>query len=922
MYKTIISLSLGWWLMLSPVISGSANHHPENEKLHSVFKFQSSTEVLRVENKIVTLQVAANDRPNYPKTDRIRYKGIFNLGTTNNQQTLIFKFPEEPWSSHTNVKIDNQIYSNDPIRTQSQLLPIVADPTLVENTIRCIWRVQNVTIEQRLTPEQFSDTTGAVNIQYHIRNDDSVPHQVGLLLELDTMINQNDTAAVATNYGFSRQEQKFVAPDIPDFFQAYESGPVLPGLIAQGTLKGGQAVPPDVFMVGDWTNLSNVRWDYTPVDAWYEDSAVLLRWDEKPLAPGETRIIGTYYGIGAVSRKPGQLSLNASGPDALHYVANQLHPNPFFLNLLVTNTGFADALDVTGAIYLPPGLNLGPNETRTKGVDLTNNNRLAPDSSRLISWQVLADIPEHDQIFKVTFQVTSSNTDSNSISRSVSVPAPFQLQLEPKIHTIFVGEHTSFQVSILTATGFNAKIELDQKGVPEPSDHKFDPAQIDLAQTTTSKLLIQTKPATPTGVFPIGITAATEGFTLTDSVTLILRPHPDFKLRVTPELQPVQVGQSTQFQVFIDTLWGFNQPITLNLFDPPATISHDFNPPIIDIQLTNNSTLTIKTEANTPIADYALIITGTAPDSTIRADTVILRLRHQPDFILKVEPPSQSVVAGESTQFQVSIDTLWEFNQPITLKLLNSSAMLRPRFNPPVIDIRLTKDATLTIETDANTPIADYALIITGMAPDSTTRADTVILRLRHQPDFILKVEPPSQIVVAGESTQFQVSIDTLWGFNGRVQLSVTGLPALVQPEFDLPEIDAASISNLLIQTDERLPAGSYPFTVIGQSGRLNKTVTATLIVLGHIDDVHPNPFTPNGDGYNDGVTFDIGGLRENDGKVEIYNFRGRKVRELSGEKHWDGKNDAGEELPSGLYLYIVKIAGAVKAKGTLTLVR
>ncbi len=90
-------------------------------------------------------------------------------------------------------------------------------------------------------------------------------------------------------------------------------------------------------------------------------------------------------------------------------------------------------------------------------------------------------------------------------------------------------------------------------------------------------------------------------------------------------------------------------------------------------------------------------------------------------------------------------------------------------------------------------------------------------------------------------------------------------------------------------------------------------------IIKPHI--VRPNPFTPNNDGYNDMVTFNFEGLNSG-GEVVIYNRRGRMVRRLYSGEPWDGRDDAGAELPPDVYLYAVTIDGELQRSGTLTLIR
>jgi hypothetical protein len=77
----------------------------------------------------------------------------------------------------------------------------------------------------------------------------------------------------------------------------------------------------------------------------------------------------------------------------------------------------------------------------------------------------------------------------------------------------------------------------------------------------------------------------------------------------------------------------------------------------------------------------------------------------------------------------------------------------------------------------------------------------------------------------------------------------------------------------------------------------------------------YPNPFNPSTT-----ITFDLPGEADNRQHVNltIYDLRGRRVRELintdletgSHKIHWDGRNDQGESVPSGIYIYRLKAGG------------
>ena len=104
---------------------------------------------------------------------------------------------------------------------------------------------------------------------------------------------------------------------------------------------------------------------------------------------------------------------------------------------------------------------------------------------------------------------------------------------------------------------------------------------------------------------------------------------------------------------------------------------------------------------------------------------------------------------------------------------------------------------------------------------------------------------------------------------------------------------------------------------------------TATLNLTVELPDqlpVQPNPFTPNNDGFNDVVEFEVREFGLSQPAVEIYTFEGRRVQTLTqvegGALKWDGRDDGGERLPPGAYLYVVRDGGQDVASGDVVLAR
>lgn len=90
-------------------------------------------------------------------------------------------------------------------------------------------------------------------------------------------------------------------------------------------------------------------------------------------------------------------------------------------------------------------------------------------------------------------------------------------------------------------------------------------------------------------------------------------------------------------------------------------------------------------------------------------------------------------------------------------------------------------------------------------------------------------------------------------------------------------------------------------------------------------EEAAPNPFTPNGDKVYDEIFFKYQNPEELTVKIKIYNLNDVVVRNLeftaSETASWNGTNEFGELLESGIYLYTLQ-AGEVIIRGTIILAK
>jgi hypothetical protein len=117
---------------------------------------------------------------------------------------------------------------------------------------------------------------------------------------------------------------------------------------------------------------------------------------------------------------------------------------------------------------------------------------------------------------------------------------------------------------------------------------------------------------------------------------------------------------------------------------------------------------------------------------------------------------------------------------------------------------------------------------------------------------------------------------------------------------------------------DSILPSKGIKGKVIVQSGTgIDNSTDGENVIFGYsLGQNYPNPFNPN-----TCIDFDL--PRSCQVKLEIYNILGSKVKTLVNEKlnsghqfvTWDGKDDQGKEVASGVYFYRLSATSAGKTE-------
>lgn len=87
--------------------------------------------------------------------------------------------------------------------------------------------------------------------------------------------------------------------------------------------------------------------------------------------------------------------------------------------------------------------------------------------------------------------------------------------------------------------------------------------------------------------------------------------------------------------------------------------------------------------------------------------------------------------------------------------------------------------------------------------------------------------------------------------------------------------------------------------------------------------EVLPNPFTPNDDGLNDKTEFRQSKGVPMDWGISIMDRYGRMIKRVKKEeKYWDGKDESGQLMNPGCYLYIISNDKHIFVRGLIRLIR
>ncbi|MBN2541328.1 gliding motility-associated C-terminal domain-containing protein [bacterium] len=906
---------------------------------------RESKTIISVHNDYVAVQLDDED-------------GQFNIGTYPDNITLTYAFPSSPWSSWVVIRVDGTNYTMDPDDHGGSCADMpVTDPFSTvyhsgdSSYIEGGWTISDVDITQTLMPVYIyneTDTTGTIFIHYRIVNNDDVNHNVGVLLQLDTMIDFNDAAPLSTAYGYSAIEQDWYAPDIPPYWTACtDPPPPDPSVIcAQGYLTGYDAVSPDRFAVGSWGSFYDVDWGYSVSHLPYGDSSVLLWWYEVLIPPGDSWEVATYYGLGLPETYRPEVTIME--PDSFTYSAcadqqiilriyddSGIQEETIELNVNgVTYTHWSDEIDwASPYLTFTPSILFEHGDTVTvtlmRAEDFFGNDIDAP-----VSWQFYIDLEgpyifdffpiqdtvTYDTLSMVTFRITDDITGVDSLS----------------ILATLTGILTPSYSGMFDITGTGIHWAGDQVTV-NPVEAGFS---FTLDDTVTLRVIRAVDMPDYCSGNDIGHPNSWS-FVMGDDDTL----PPSFSnyfVDEWPEENPfnIECSVADPSGVFDDLTDIAGQGIYL-IWDNDGDVSITDYQGIVQIDSVGPG----RYRTVTPIAvqpggsDFVYIIRaydndfeysnpgdrteGFSPmQSVVKVELEIPytgAYTSCPDQVIRINLESVTGVLADSLVLTAQ-DRIFTVPSSADLTYSTPNLTLDPSFSftEGFVQVELSN-------------IYDLSFIA---APSSQSWSFYVDLT---PPVISLQTpEPGSEVLTDDFTISFSIA-DSMSGLNhASIEVLVDDIAFDVNSTgvtwngevFEIDVLDAGltfadGVTVTVIVTAEDLVDVDFcPSNVLETSWEF--------AIGANFCSRSPNPITPNGDNKNDKVTFTFPNMafRASKTVIRVFSTEGNMVRELTekdleGDKwQWDGKDNEGKPCKQGVYIYIIKEGDKIICNGSVTVVR
>jgi len=295
-------------------------------------------------------------------------------------------------------------------------------------------------------------------------------------------------------------------------------------------------------------------------------------------------------------------------------------------------------------------------------------------------------------------------------------PADFSISTSTPGVRVVQGTACEIDVNLALKNHFAGSVAFSVTGLPPGITADFKPTKA----ATTYPILLTAGFGAASGPSVLTITGTAGSVSRTTTVKLSVLPHPDFSLAAWTTALPVWQSQTAVRTIWIKSLNGFADEVTLHADGLPKGIVAHFSP----ARSTGSSTLILASDASSQPGDYTIQIvanSGTLTHTWGMGINVVSTT--QPDFTLTAWPAAIPVTAGGAAANTVTIMPTRGFSSPVDLTVSGLPNGLTAMFAPSTT----TGMSMLTITAAPDAAVGAATLTITGRCKDLMRSTSTQI---------------------------------------------------------------------------------------------------------------------------------------------------------------------------------------------------
>ena len=442
------------------------------------------------------------------------------------------------------------------------------------------------------------------------------------------------------------------------------------------------------------------------------------------------------------------------------------------------------------------------------------------------------------------------SADSGAIHReqavilSTATPPELGLEVVPGLESVAPGGTAKFGVFLLPNSGLTGPVKLGVRNLPAGAVAVFEPSdtlQVSSGKASAAALLVQTTASTPTGDYPLVISADASGISRQKTVTLRVLQLEGFTLSAAPLSRTIPPGGVASYELTLTSIGVFSGAVGVSTGNLPPGVTAHFTPDETVVLVPGSSVkliVTLAAAAGTPTGAY--VVDLRAKSGAVERQTMVrLGIEGNASFALTATELLRFAPPGSAANFPLTLTSLDKFSRPVNLMTAGApagvSVTLVPA-SPILLGPGQSIGMTAQVLIGPSVPEGKYPIQITASSAGASSEA-LVVLWVTAERGYYLDATPDFRETSPGNPASYTLKLTSIGDYSGSVALSALGLPAGATAQYQpngpvLLRAGQTQRVDVTVLTTAATPVGMANLKFNADSGSLHKEDTVTLNVV------------------------------------------------------------------------------------------